>query len=91
MKSCNKERTHRGASLPGIRKRATIRFRRKLKRRCLQVSAKFPHYGTKSGQIDLFEIGSRAAELLEQAQEMIWSAADRNSGETLVFRKSCAG
>ncbi len=91
VKSRDEKRTKRGASFPGMRQRAAIGFRRNLKRRGLQVSAKFPYDGTKGRQVDLIEIGSGAAELLEQAQEMIRGAADRNGGETLIFRKFCLG
>src|SRR4051812_44811428 len=70
---------------------AAISLRRNLEPRCLQVSAKFSHHGAKSGQVDLVEIGSSGAELLEQTEKMIRGSPDRNRGQTLGIRKSFVG
>src|SRR4051812_856471 len=87
MKSADKKRTKAVRFLLGMHQRTAITFWKNLQPGFLQVGTKSPHDGPKGRQVDLFEIGSRAAELLEQAQEMIWSAADRNRGETLGFRE----
>jgi hypothetical protein len=55
------------------------------------VRAKSSHHRAKSSQVDLFEFRSRGAELLEQAKEMVWSPANRNSREPLGIRKSFIG
>lgn len=70
-----------------MRESAAIGFRKNFELKFFQLSAKFSHHGTKGRQVDLFEIRSRGTELLEQAKEMIRSAANRNSRETLGFRK----
>ena len=74
-----------------MRESAPISFRKNFECGCFQVGAKFSHHRAKSGQVDSFEFGSSGAELLEQAKEMIRSAPDRNSGETIGFGKSFIG
>ena len=46
--------------------------------------------GAKSPEVDVLEIRSRGAELLDEAQEVVRSAADRIAA-TLGFRKCCVG
>ena len=74
-----------------MRERATIGFRKNFESCCFQVGAKFSHHRAKSGQVGSFEFGSGGAELLEQVKEMIRSAPDRNSGETIGFGKAFIG
>jgi hypothetical protein len=74
-----------------MRERAAIALRKNLELRGFQVRSKFPHDGAKRGQVDVLEIGARRAELLEQAHEMVWSAANRNGRETIGFGKVFIG
>src|ERR1043166_8394057 len=72
-----------------MREGAAISFRKDFESCCFQMGAKFSHHRAKSGQVDSFELGSSGAELLEQTKEVIRSAPDRNSGETLGVGEFC--
>ena len=91
VKSGNQELAQDWRGLPGMRESAAISFRKNFESCCFQVGAKFSHHRAKSGQVDSFEFGSGGAELLEQAEEMIRSAPDRNGGETIGFGKAFIG
>ena len=91
VKSGNQKVAQDWRGLPRMRESAAIGFRKNFESCCLQVGAKFSHHRAKTGQVDSFEFGSGGAELFEQAKEMIRSAPDRNSGETIGFGKAFIG
>src|SRR4051794_31817148 len=74
-----------------MRESAAIGFWKNFECCRLKLGAKFSNHGSKRGQIDLVEFGSRGAELFEQTKEMIRSAPDRNRSETLGLGKFLIG